>query len=425
MMNEQETQTVLVIANLVWFSLVLYLDAYKLIRVEPVEKLLGRTFRQVVLHLAFIYTIVAILNYDDFSRLQMFHFYLCFLVELFVFRLLFLKMLKRARMAGYNFRRVVIVGANSTGRQIAGILSKDLAYGYRVLGYFDNKPEGTFSSAELLGSIADIQNYVLENQVHEIYIASPDSDAQTIAELTAFCEQNLIRIKFIPDFRRFTKTRKVYIDFYENLPVIYLRKEPLEKAINRLLKRTFDIVFSLLVLILLGSWLFPILILAVKLSSKGPVFFRQQRSGTNNVAFWCYKFRTMYVNDAADVQQAVKNDPRITPLGHILRKFNLDELPQVFNVLSGDMSVVGPRPHMLKHTDEYSALISNYLVRHFTRPGITGWAQCNGLRGETTEIGMMEKRVEFDIWYIENWSFLLDIKIIVKTVINMFRGDGQ
>jgi len=176
-------------------------------------------------------------------------------------------------------------------------------------------------------------------------------------------------------------------------------------------------------MLLIAPWLLPIIMLLVKLSSKGPVFFKQQRTGLGNTSFWCYKFRTMKVNTNSDRTQATKNDKRITRIGSFLRKSNLDELPQIFNVLKGEMSIVGPRPHMLKHTEEYSAQIDNYLVRHFAKPGITGWAQVNGCRGETTELEQMEDRIDYDIWYIENWSLLLDLKIIFMTAFNMFKGD--
>jgi len=202
-----------------------------------------------------------------------------------------------------------------------------------------------------------------------------------------------------------------------------LRKEPLESNISEMTKRMFDICFSLLFLVCISPWLFLVVAILVKWSSKGPVFFKQERSGENNKIFWCYKFRTMAINDLADEKQASKDDERVTPIGRWLRKTNIDELPQFVNVLKGDMSVVGPRPHMLKHTEEYSALIKNYVVRHFVKPGVTGWAQINGFRGETKELEQMEKRVEYDIWYIENWTFLLDIKIIFSTIFNMFKGD--
>jgi len=213
------------------------------------------------------------------------------------------------------------------------------------------------------------------------------------------------------------------IEYYGNLPIVTTRPEPLDNLYNRTIKRIFDIVFSSLFLLLIASWLFPIIALAVKLTSKGPVFFMQKRSGENNSEFLCYKFRTMYVNREADTKQATKDDPRITSVGRILRKTNLDEIPQFINVLKGDMSVVGPRPHMLKHTEEYSKIVNSFMVRHFVKPGITGAAQANGYRGDTTDPKLMEKRVQYDVWYLENWSFWLDIKIVFLTVWSMVKGN--
>ncbi len=207
--------------------------------------------------------------------------------------------------------------------------------------------------------------------------------------------------------------------------VILPRKQPLEKWFNQIIKRTFDIVFSLFMIVCIFSWLFPIIALLVKLSSPGPIFFKQMRSGKDNKSFWCWKFRSMRVNVDADSIQATKNDDRITPVGMILRKTNMDELPQFFNVLRGDMSVVGPRPHMLKHTEHYSRIIDEYMARHFIKPGITGFAQINGYRGETQDPLLMKKRVQCDVWYIENWSFFHDLKIIAMTTITMILGDDN
>ena len=192
---------------------------------------------------------------------------------------------------------------------------------------------------------------------------------------------------------------------------------------NRFKKRVFDLIFSSLVIIFVLSWLYPILAVLIKIQSKGPVLFKQQRSGINDQPFWCYKFRSMRMNDDSHKKQATKGDPRITSIGNFLRKTSLDEMPQFFNVFLGSMSVVGPRPHMLRHTEEYSAVISQYMVRQFVKPGITGWAQVNGYRGETKDDSAMESRVEHDIWYLEHWSSLLDIQIIFMTVINVFHGE--
>ncbi|OOQ57760.1 hypothetical protein BC343_13295 [Mucilaginibacter pedocola] len=188
-------------------------------------------------------------------------------------------------------------------------------------------------------------------------------------------------------------------------------------------KRAFDIVFSLAVIIFILSWLMPILALLITIESKGPFIFSQKRSSRNNKTFHCYKFRSMYINADCDTLQTAKGDPRITRIGAFLRRYNLDELPQFFNVLMGNMSVIGPRPHMLSQTKEYAKLIDTFMVRHFVKPGITGWAQVNGLRGQTKTVSEMQARVEADLWYLKNWSFSLDMRITMRTILQMITGD--
>jgi putative colanic acid biosynthesis UDP-glucose lipid carrier transferase len=207
--------------------------------------------------------------------------------------------------------------------------------------------------------------------------------------------------------------------------LLTIRTEPLQLPHNRFLKRSFDITFSSFILLFIFPALFIIAGSLIKLSSKGPILFKQKRTGLYGKVFKCYKFRTMMINQAADTQQATKNDPRTTKIGGFLRKTNLDEFPQFINVLLGDMSVVGPRPHMLKHTEQYSKLIDKYMIRHLIKPGITGWAQMTGYRGETRTLEQMEGRVKRDVWYLENWSFFLDLKIIVVTLLNMFKGESN
>jgi putative colanic acid biosynthesis UDP-glucose lipid carrier transferase len=234
-------------------------------------------------------------------------------------------------------------------------------------------------------------------------------------------------IRVIPDFNRFG-SRRLQINQIGTLPIISLRSLPLEKLDLRFIKRSFDIVFSLLIILTVFSWLFPIVALLIKLESKGPVFFVQDRWGLNNKLIRCFKFRTMLVS-SKDVDengqylQAKKNDPRITKIGAFLRRTNIDELPQFFNVLFGSMSIVGPRPHPVPLNIQSKQQVDNYLLRHWVKPGITGWAQVNGYRGETAKPYLMQKRVEFDVWYIENWTFWLDQQIILQTIVNMVKGE--
>jgi Undecaprenyl-phosphate glucose phosphotransferase len=305
-------------------------------------------------------------------------------------------------------------------KELRNFFQTNPQFGYRFLGFFDNRAVNL--NNEVKGDLQDVKGYSLLHEVDEIYCVKPDIGNKWINDLIDFAENNLIRVKVIPDFRGINY-RKINIDFYGHFPVITFREIPLDDVLNQLTKRTFDIIFSLIILIFVASWLFPIIALLVRLDSPGPVFFRQKRSGRGNQDFWCWKFRTMYVNGESHIKQAVRNDSRITPVGRILRKTNLDELPQFFNVLLGNMSVVGPRPHMLAHTEEYSKVIDKYMMRHHVKPGVTGLAQAKGYRGETINPQSMKNRIRVDTFYVENWSLLLDLKIIFMTISSMIKGD--
>ncbi|MNQ36638.1 UDP-glucose:undecaprenyl-phosphate glucose-1-phosphate transferase [compost metagenome] len=420
----KDERTVSLLAILIWVALLLQKDSNRSVRVEPIESILWRTIKKISIHAALVSIFVVYLKYVDISRLRLVYFYLIFFGLLMISRYLSMKLLKYVRAKGYNFKTFIIVGANKSGEKIRKVLAKDLTFGYRFLGFFDETNNNQIVDSNLIiGKFDDVEKFVIDKKIDEMYVALHIDNIEIINELTRICEQNMIRIKFIPDFQLYTKASKVEVAFYENTPVLMFRPEPLEFASNRLLKKAFDICFSGLVILLVFPWLFPIIMIIIKLESPGPVFFKQERSGRDNRSFMCIKFRSMYINGLAHNKQAEKGDSRITKFGAFIRKTSIDELPQFFNVFLGDMSVVGPRPHMVNLAKEYSDLINNYLVRQYAKPGITGWAQVNGFRGETKVLSDMENRVEYDIWYIENWSFLLDMKIIVKTVINIFKGE--
>ncbi|HSF45410.1 MAG TPA: exopolysaccharide biosynthesis polyprenyl glycosylphosphotransferase, partial [Chitinophagaceae bacterium] len=255
-----------------------------------------------------------------------------------------------------------------------------------------------------------------------IYCTLSPETTPGLYDLAYKAEERFIHFKFVPDYSHFAR-KSILVDYVEDLPLLSLRKQPLEDVSNRILKRALDIVFSFLVIVFILSWLTPLLALLIKLDSRGPVFFLQLRSGKNNKPFWCIKFRTLKENDEANKKQVTRNDDRITKLGRILRKTNIDELPQFLNVFLGNMSVVGPRPHMLKHTKEFNALHKQYMIRHFVKPGVTGLAQVNGYRGEIRHPELLKKRVEYDLMYLENWSLAEDIRIIAATLLISFTGD--
>jgi lipopolysaccharide/colanic/teichoic acid biosynthesis glycosyltransferase len=274
----------------------------------------------------------------------------------------------------------------------------------------------------IIGGLRDCLSFVQENEVTEVYSTLSPELNPYLYELAHKAEEQLVHFKFVLDYKLFVN-RSFHIDFVDNMPVLSLRSEPLEDTGNRIQKRLLDIIVSSLVTVFILSWLTPILAILIKLESRGPVFFKQLRSGKNNKAFWCIKFRSLRENPESDVKQVTQNDSRVTRLGKFMRKTNIDELPQFLNVLLGNMSVVGPRPHMLKHTEEFQVMYDKYMIRHFVKPGVTGLAQVKGYRGEIRDIELLRKRIEHDIYYLENWSLMQDFKIIVSTIFVSFKGD--
>lgn len=411
-----------IIFNLTWFASVLIFKIYEIHRVTSFEKVIYNLIQALLFHMMMIFTSIVVFKFYEVSRKQVLYAYLIFFILVLLYRIIFLNALKLYRKLGFNYRRVIIIGAGPVGNDLFEFFTSDFSLGYRFLGFFDDNPDKCYHQDKIIGNLEAVESFAQKNHVDEIYCALPDSAGDKIRHLLEFSEKNMIRFRVVLDFKRHVP-RKFAVDFYGSIPVLLPRKEPLELITNQYIKRTFDVVFSGLVIILIFPWLFPILACLIKLSSKGPVFFKQLRSGKNNEVFNCYKFRSMRLNQDADKRQATADDDRITWIGKILRKTNLDELPQFFNVLMGDMSVVGPRPHMLKHTEDYARIIDNFMVRHLVKPGITGWAQVKGFRGETENDHKMRKRVQYDVWYIENWSFLLDIRIIFMTIWKMVRGD--
>ena len=259
--------------------------------------------------------------------------------------------------------------------------------------------------------------------VDKIYCSLNEIPDGQLKDIVDFADENRKSIKFIPDTKEiFSKNLK--IDYYELFPVLSLQKTQLHEPFIKGIKRVFDTGFSLLVILLLLSWLIPILALLIKLESKGPVFFKQGRPGLDEEEFFCYKFRSMQLNGNTE-KEASKNDPRVTKMGKFMRKTSIDELPQFFNVLFGDMSVVGPRPHLWSQNKAYASKVKKYMVRHYVKPGITGLAQIKGFRGEIETEEDMVNRIKLDVFYIENWSMILDIKIIIQTLINILKGEEK
>ena len=337
-----------------------------------------------------------------------------------IIKSLFFYYLKKYRIVtSNNFRNAIIIGYTQEATDLKRIFEDRPDYGYRFKGFFSDKK----TNENIVGKVEAIKSFSTENNIDEIYCSLNEISDEKLKDLVEFGDNNSIVVKFIPDSKAiFSKNLK--IDYYELFPVLSLQKTALHDPLIKNFKRGFDFIFSLFVIILVLSWLTPLMALLIKLESRGPVFFKQSRPGLDEQEFLCYKFRSMQVNVTTE-KEASRNDPRVTRIGRFIRKTSIDELPQFFNVLLGDMSVVGPRPHLWSQNKNYGNRIKKYMVRHYVKPGITGLAQVKGCRGEIETDNDMINRIKYDVYYIENWSLLMDIKIIIQTVVNIFKGEEK
>ena len=383
--------------------------------------------KNILIHLAAAVLILFISGEFIFSRtfILLYGGFLFLLLssEKFLIRQLLIRLRKRGR----NLRNVLIVGAGDTGMEFYKAIKSNLHFGYNVIGFLDDEKKA-YLNGEYLGKVEDLKIILNNKPIDNVIIALPSSAEKKIKEVIKTCELYAKRVRIIPDyFRYFIKKKNLSI--IERFPVISFREEKLNEFRWTALKRAFDIIVSLGFLLAISWWLFPVIAVFIKINSPGPVFFKQERWGKDNKKFITNKFRTMqYPNCDTDTSgnylQTVRDDPRITSLGKVLRKASLDELPQFWNVLMGDMTIVGPRPHPTPLNLESRDKIELYMFRHLVKPGITGWAQVNGFRGDTKGGGQaMQERIEHDLWYIENWSFRLDIEIIFMTIVMVIKGD--
>lgn len=391
------------------------------------EQIMVRVLRNMV-PFVLLSVCILLLFHFEFSHSRLFGlFYIVLILVIVSYRLAFRYFLELYRKQGGNVRKVILIGSHENMQELYHAMTDDPTSGYRVLGYFEDFPSDRYpSDVSYLGHPQEVNNFLKQNvgRVDQLYCSLPSARSAEIVPIINYCENHLVRFFSVPNVRSYLK-RRMHFEMLGNVPVLSIRREPLELLENRIVKRTFDIVCSTLFLCTIFPFIYIIVGVAIKMSSPGPIFFKQKRSGEDGKEFWCYKFRSMRVNAQCDTLQATEHDPRKTRIGEIIRKTSIDELPQFINVFKGDMSIVGPRPHMLKHTQEYSLLINKFMVRHFVKPGITGWAQVTGYRGETKELWQMEGRVMRDIWYIEHWTFLLDLYIMYKTVYNAIHGEKE
>ena len=405
---------------LAWIATAFFVKFYSIYRFTTPVEILSKLIKQSIIFLLLVIAFFPFAKESIFSGSAVALYMTTSVLVITIIKILLFYYLKKYRIVtGSNFRNAIIIGYTPEAISLRELFDTRNDYGYRFMGYFSDKK----SNANIKGRVEDIQPFVLANKVDQIYCSLNEITNEQLKSLVDFADENNKAIKFIPDTKEIF-SKNLRIDYYEFFPVLSLQKTLLHDPITKAFKRAFDIIFSLFVVFGLLSWLAPILALLIKLESRGPVFFKQGRPGIDEKEFFCYKFRSMRMNKTTE-QEASKNDPRVTKIGKFMRKTSLDEMPQFINVLVGDMSVVGPRPHLWSQNKLYGSKIKKYMVRHYVKPGITGLAQVRGYRGEIETDEDMINRIKFDVFYIENWSLLLDLKIILQTVINIFRGEEK
>ena len=417
--------SIVLIFNLTWFLSASLVGLYEHILNHDSIKIFRNVIKAYFLFVSLICTILVMVGTKAYfiTRGYIIDSSLLFGFLLALWKLIFLSIRKVKRTMLFDIRRVVIVGNGGNGSALQDFFKYNPHQGYRLVGFFCDNQEMVKEKDLYLGQTSKCIEYVLNNKIDEIFCTLGPSEVHEIEQLIVNADKHLIRFRFVPEYYNYGIKNSMIQTLGQHIAVIPARSEPQEIILNRIFKRAFDIVFSIFIIVFFLSWLLPLLAILIKMQSKGPVFFKQLRSGRDNKPFMCYKFRSMRENNESDKKQAKRDDHRITKIGAFMRRTSLDELPQFFNVLIGNMSTVGPRPHMIHHTEQYAQLIDRYMARHFLKPGITGWAQIQGFRGETPTTESMLKRVEADVWYLENWSFLLDLKIIFSTIWISVKGD--
>ncbi|HMI01424.1 MAG TPA: undecaprenyl-phosphate glucose phosphotransferase [Pedobacter sp.] len=412
----------IIVCNLIWLLSTALFSLYTAYGARKMERIYRGTWRSVVFHFV-LFSIYLMFSRDlHFSRTFLVVFYLL-LIAAFILNRFLGTSLQYMLISRFNVaKKVAVMGSNYTALRISAYLKKETSLEfYGFVGEDDN----VYCDED--GFVSDIVSKRLtkaaESGVKEVYVTVAPQRMAEVRALIEEADRQCMRLKFIPDLAGSLSLPYTISYLGDEFPIITLRNEPLEEMSARFKKRVFDVLFSGMVIVFILSWLYPIIAILIKMQSGGPALFTQERSGRDDKPFLCYKFRSMRVNCDCNTRQATRDDDRITAIGRFLRRTSLDEMPQFFNVFAGHMSVVGPRPHMLKHTEQYKTIINQFMVRHFLKPGITGWAQVNGCRGETRKKRDMENRVKYDLYYLENWSAMLDVKITFMTIINAIRGE--
>ncbi len=394
----------------VWILISVLRKDYRIDRTDEYDQ----TWRSFGITLLWFLAVTSILwvplQHDAYRWVQICLLGLIHFVVMGPFRIGVHMVLRQYRSKGNNYRNAVIVGKGGTSPKLADVFRIRKDFGINFLGYFDDQADCN----QTMGGVRDFFKEAPNLDLDLIYIHE-DLDPATVRKVIGFADEHYIKVKMIPG-GSLQLEKNLSFSKYGDFFVINVNDIPLDNALNSFAKRVFDIVFASLVTVFILSWLIPLVGLLIKLESRGPIFFIQKRNGINNSEFNCLKFRSMTPNDYADTLQASKNDPRVTRIGAFLRNSSLDEMPQFLNVLMGDMSIVGPRPHTIPMNQTFKTQIERYNSRHKIRPGITGLAQVKGYRGEIENPHQIRSRVRLDYFYIYNWSFLLDLEIMVKTV---------
>jgi len=406
--------------TLTWLIIALIVKYYEVFRFTTPVEIISKIVTQFGI---FLLTTIAFFPFAKttvFSGKSIAFFLTLSFIIIVSFKYFLFYYLKKYRLStGSNFRNAVIIGYTEESKNLKNIFYSRKDYGYRFYGFFSDKKH----NHEIVGTIDECKSFVIDNNIDEIYCSLNEISNEKLKDLVEFVDENNIVLKFIPDTKQiFSKNLK--IDYYELFPVLSIQKTQLHNPVVIAIKRIFDILFSLLVIVFVLSWLYPIMTILIKLESKGPTLFKQSRPGLDEKEFFCYKFRSMHLNGNGE-QEASRNDPRITKIGRFIRKTSIDEIPQFINVLLGDMSVVGPRPHLWSQNKAYANKIKKYMVRLCVKPGVTGLAQVKGCRGEIETDDDMVNRIKYDVFYIENWSLIMDFKIIIQTVVNIYKGDKK
>ena len=410
--------TPILVFSALWIISAFITKFYEVYRFTKLIRIISYIFYQLLLFSILVFAFFGAVQSPTPGLSQTLVFLLYTFIIISLFKLTLFYALQSYRLGfGGNFRKTIIIGNDESVTEL-----KEFFLNQKELGY-ENRMTFKFNHPSDL-NLEECFDFILTRNIDEVYCSANELDESQISRLITFCENNFKILKFISK-RGGLLSKKLKTDTYGLSTVQSLREMPLSNDFNTILKRTFDITFSLFIIIFLLSWITPIIGLIIKIESRGPVFFKQTRNGIKFREFTCYKFRSMIENNDADIQQATKNDKRVTKIGKILRRTSLDELPQFFNVLIGNMSVVGPRPHMIRENERYSKSVDKFMVRHFEKPGITGLAQVKGFRGEIETDEDIINRVKYDIYYLENWSLILDLNIVFLTTINFLTGQKK